>query len=123
MGSTFGNFGLILPITTEIVVAVDLSLLIPAFGAVIAGAIFGGHKSPLSDTTILSSIGSDVQLIDPVTTQIPYAVVCAVESLTGFIVLGFTRNIPVGLFMTLAAVAIAVFVLIFFFTSEPPRES
>ena len=76
MGSTFGTFGLILPIAAEIVVSVDLSLLIPVFGAVLAGAIFGDHTSPLSDTTILSSIGSGIHLIDHVTTQIPYALVC-----------------------------------------------
>jgi tetracycline resistance efflux pump len=123
MGSTFGTFGLILPIAAEIVVAVDLSLLIPAFGAVLAGAIFGDHTSPLSDTTILSAIGSGIHLIDHTTTQIPYALVCAVASLTGFILLGFTRNIIVGLLTTLAALAVAVFVLRTRFASETPREA
>ena len=55
MGSTFGTLGLILPIAAEIAVAVDLSLLIPAFGAVLAGAIFGDHTSPLSDTGLAYS--------------------------------------------------------------------
>jgi tetracycline resistance efflux pump len=123
MGSTFGTFGLILPIAAEIVVSVDLSLLIPVFGAVLAGAIFGAHTSPLSDTTILSSIGSGIHLIDHVTTQIPYALVCAVASLAGFIVLGFTRNITVGLLTTLAVLAVAVVVLRTRFASESPRES
>jgi tetracycline resistance efflux pump len=122
MGSTFGTFGLILPIAAEIVVSIDLSLLIPAFGAVLAGAIFGDHTSPLSDTTILSSIGSGIHLIDHVTTQIPYALVCAVASLTGFIVLGFTRSLTVGLLTTLAALAVAVFVLRTRFASETARE-
>ena len=123
MGSTFGTFGLILPIAAEIVVSVDLSLLIPVFGAVLAGAIFGDHTSPLSDTTILSSIGSGIHLIDHVTTQIPYALVCAVASLAGFIVLGFTRNITVGLLTTLAVLVFAVVVLRTRFASESPRES
>jgi tetracycline resistance efflux pump len=123
MGSTFGTFGLILPIAAEIVVAVDLSLLIPAFGAVLAGAIFGDHTSPLSDTTILSAIGSGIHLIDHTTTQIPYALVCAGASLVGFIVLGFTRNIAVGLLTTLAALAVAVVVLRTRFASETPREA
>ena len=122
MGSTFGTFGLILPIAAEIVVSIDLSLLIPAFGAVLAGAIFGDHTSPLSDTTILSSIGSGIQLIDHVTTQIPYALVCAVASLAGFIVLGFTRNIMVGLLTTLAVLAVAVFVLRTMVAGETARE-
>jgi tetracycline resistance efflux pump len=122
MGSTFGTFGLILPIAAEIVVSIDLSLLIPAFGAVLAGAIFGDHTSPLSDTTILSSIGSGIHLIDHTTTQIPYALVCAGASLAGFIVLGFTRNIVIGLLTTLAALAVAVFVLRTTVASETTRE-
>jgi tetracycline resistance efflux pump len=105
------------------VVSVDLSLLIPVFGAVLAGAIFGDHTSPLSDTTILSSIGSGIQLIDHTTTQIPYALVCAVASLAGFIVLGFTRSITVGLLTALATLAVAVFVLRSRSASETSRES
>src|ERR687896_72661 len=122
LGSTFGTFGLILPIAAGIVVSVDISLLIPAFGAVLAGAIFGDHTSPLSDTTILSSVGTGIHLIDHVTTQIPYALVCAGASLAGYIVLGFTRNITVGLLTTLAAFAVAVFVLRARFASETERE-
>ncbi len=123
MGSTFGTFGLILPIAAEIVVSIDLSLLIPAFGAVLAGAIFGDHTSPLSDTTILSSIGSGIHLIDHVTTQIPYALVCALASIAGYIVLGLTRNITVGLLTALAALAVAVFLLRARLSSETSRES
>ena len=122
LGSTFGTFGLILPIAAGIVISVDISLLIPAFGAVLAGAIFGDHTSPLSDTTILSSVGSGIHLIDHVTTQIPYALVCAGASLAGYIVLGFTRNITVGLLTTLAVLAVAVFVLRARFGSETERE-
>ena len=122
MGSTFGTFGLLLPIAAGIVISVDLSLLIPAFGAVLAGAIFGDHTSPLSDTTILSSVGSGIQLIDHVTTQIPYALVCATASLAGYVVLGFTRSTTAGLLTTLAALVVAVFVLRARFASESERE-
>ncbi len=111
MGSTFRTFGLILPIAAEIVASVDISLLIPAFGAVLAGAIFGDHTSPLSDTTILSAIGSGIHLVDHVTTQLPYAFVCSAASLVGYVVLGATTNAAVGLLATLAALAAAVLVL------------
>jgi tetracycline resistance efflux pump len=77
----------------------------------------------LSDTTILSSIGSGIQLIDHTTSQIPYALVCAVASLLGFIVLGFTRSTTVGLLTTLAALAVAVFVLRTRFAGETSGES
>ena len=125
MGSTFGTFGLLLPIAAEIVASVDLSLLIPVFGAVLAGAIFGDHTSPLSDTTILSSIGSGIHLIDHVTTQIPYALVCAAAAAAGYITLGLTRNVPIGLLTMLLALAVAVFLLRARFPSEPspPKKS
>ncbi len=53
IGSTFGTFGVMLPIGgARIAASGDLRLLIPVFGAVLAGSIFGDHTSPLSDTTI-----------------------------------------------------------------------
>jgi Na+/H+ antiporter NhaC len=76
----------------------------------------------LSDTTILSAIGSGIQLIDHTTTQLPYALVCATASMAGFIVLGFTTNIAVGPLTALATLAVAIFVLRSRFASEPSRE-
>jgi tetracycline resistance efflux pump len=111
MGSTFGTFGLLLPIAAEIVVSVDVGLLIPSFGAVLAGAIFGDHTSPLSDTTILSSIGSGIHLMDHMITQLPYALVCSAVSLIGYVTLGFTGSAVVGLAVTVVALAVAVFLL------------
>jgi tetracycline resistance efflux pump len=111
MGSTFGTFGLLLPIAAEIMVATDPGLLIPAFGAVLAGAIFGDHSSPLSDTTILSSIGCGIHLIDHVNTQLPYALVCSAVSTLGYVALGLTGSTIVGLLVAVAALACAVAVL------------
>src|SRR5918999_434490 len=111
MGSTFGTFGLIRPMAAEIVVSVDLSLLIPAFGAVLAGAIFGDHTSPLSDTTILSAIGSGIHLIDHTTTQLPYAAVCAVAAALGYVALGVTQMAWLGLAVTLLALGLAIVAL------------
>ena len=111
MGSTFGTFGLLLPIAAEIMVATDPSLLIPAFGAVLAGAIFGDHSSPLSDTSILSSIGCGIHLMDHVNTQLPYALVCSAASVVGYVALGLTGSTLVGLLVAVAALAGAVAVL------------
>jgi tetracycline resistance efflux pump len=112
IGSTFGTFGVMLPIGGEIVAAGgDLGLLIPVFGAVLAGSIFGDHTSPLSDTTILSAIGSGINLIDHVTTQLPYALVCAGCSTLGFLALGFTESTIAGLITALVALAASSFYL------------
>jgi tetracycline resistance efflux pump len=123
MGSTFGTFGLLLPIAAEIVVAVDAGLLLPAFGAVLAGAIFGDHTSPLSDTTILSSIGSGIHLIDHVTTQMPYAFVCSAASVLGYLTLGLTRNTLLGLLAALVALGVASALLKMRFATESRRAA
>jgi tetracycline resistance efflux pump len=108
IGSTFGTFGLLLPIAAEIAVALDPALLVPMFGAVLAGAIFGDHTSPLSDTTILSSIGSGIQLVEHVTTQLPFALVAAGASAVGYVLLGVTGSAAVGLLAAVLTLAVAV---------------
>ena len=52
-------------------------MLLPALAAVLAGAVFGDHCSPISDTTILSSTGAGCNHIDHVATQLPYALISA----------------------------------------------
>jgi tetracycline resistance efflux pump len=104
IGSTLGTAGLMLPIGAEIVAATDITFLIPIIGAVLAGTVFGEHSSPLSDTTILASIGSSVHPIDHMMTQLPYAVLSSLASITGFIVLGFTQNVFIGLTVALLTV-------------------
>ncbi|QYN37748.1 hypothetical protein K1T35_11190 [Pseudonocardia sp. DSM 110487] len=111
IGSTFGTFGLLLPIAGEVAVALDPALLLPMFGAVLAGAIFGDHTSPLSDTTILSSIGSGIQLVEHVTTQLPFALVAAAASAVGYVLLGVTGSGVAGLLAAVVTLAVAVGVL------------
>ena len=124
IGSTFGTFGVMLPIGAQIAAAGGAeSLLIPVFGAVLAGSIFGDHTSPLSDTTILSSIGSGIQLVEHVTTQMPYALLAALASTIGYVVLGFTENLIVGLVVALAALAAGIFMLKARFADRAAHES
>ena len=61
--------------------------------AVLAGAVFGDHCSPISDTTILSSTGANCHHIDHVLTQLPYALIVAFISVVGFVVLGFSHSL------------------------------
>ncbi|KKB37800.1 Na+/H+ antiporter [Bacillus thermotolerans] len=86
-------------------------MLVPVIGAVLAGTVFGEHTSPLSDTTILASIGSSVHPIDHMMTQLPYAVLCSLASIIGFLVLGFTNNSMIGLLVALVVVAAGAFIL------------
>ena len=111
IGSTLGTAGLMLPIGAEIVAAIDITFLIPVIGAVLAGTVFGEHSSPLSDTTILASIGSSVHPIDHMMTQLPYAILSSISSIAGFLILGFTGNVLLGLITALITVGIGAYVL------------
>ena len=62
-------------------------------GAVFSGAVFGDHCSPISDTTIVSSIACGVDPMDHVRTQMPYALIAAVgAAIIGFPVSGLSNG-------------------------------
>lgn len=86
-GTSGGTVGILIPIVFPM--AVSLQVAIPVvLGAIISGGIFGDHCSPISDSTILSSMVSEVQVMDHVTTQMPYALITATISCVGFLILG-----------------------------------
>ena len=78
--------------------------LIASFGAVLAGAVWGDHSSPISDTTILSSTGAACSIPTHVSTQLPYAFVGALAALTGYVVYALTQSGVIGLLVTLGLV-------------------
>lgn len=110
-GTSWGTFGMMLPIAGDIAAAADIQLLLPALAAVLAGAVFGDHCSPISDTTILSSTGAGSHHIDHVMTQLPYAISSAVIAGIGYVVLGLTGNTLFGLFTALALFILFVFIM------------
>jgi Na+/H+ antiporter NhaC len=87
-GTSWGTFAIMLPIGIPMaeIVGVHLSLSI---AAVLAGGVFGDHCSPISDTTIISSMAAGSDHIDHVNTQIPYALLIAGLSSILFILAGF----------------------------------
>lgn len=110
-GTSWGSFGLLIPITGAIINSLGASeFLVPALGAVLAGAVLGDHVSPISDTTILSATGSQCNLITHVKTQVPYAGIAAAGALVGYMVGAATQSVWIGLLSTLLAMAVFVFV-------------
>jgi Na+/H+ antiporter NhaC len=79
-------------------------------GAVLAGAVYGDHCSPISDTTILSSTGASCHHIDHVATQFPYATTVAAVSFVGYIIGGFITNpiIPILISIVLLIVTLKI---------------
>lgn len=91
-GTSYGTMGILMPLAIPLANAAsggDKNLIIVSIGAVLTGAIFGDHCSPISDTTILSSMGSGSDHLDHVKTQLLYAIIVAVLSvLFGFLPAG-----------------------------------
>ena len=90
-GTSFGTMGIVMPMVLPLSFELSADPIIPlaASGAVLSGACWGDHCSPISDTTVLSSVGTDCELSAHVKTQLPYALLVGVIS----IVLG---TLPVG---------------------------
>ena len=93
MGTSWGTFGMLIPIVTMICEADGAgALLIPALGATLAGSVYGDHCSPISDTTILASTGADCKHISHVETQLPYATLTAAVCAVGYLISGFMTS-------------------------------
>ena len=110
-GTSWGTFGIMLPIGAAMAVHSDPNLIIPCLSAVMAGAVCGDHCSPVSDTTILSSTGAQCNHMDHVLSQLPYALLVAVASVIGYLVVGFTESGLLG-FIT-AGIIMLVLIMLF----------
>lgn len=93
-GTSWGTFGILIPIVVSIFEgSSDRQLMIIGISACMAGAVFGDHCSPISDTTIMSSAGAECNHILHVSTQLPYAVLVAVISFIAYYIAASTRNV------------------------------
>lgn len=90
-GSSWGTFAILMPLAIPMGHAFGIPYAI-CVGAVLSGGLFGDHCSPLSDTTILSSMGAECNLADHVRTQLPYAAINGVIAFVGFIIAGLTGS-------------------------------
>ncbi len=90
-GTSWGTFGILIPIVTAIFPE-DTNILIIGISACLAGAVCGDHCSPISDTTIMSSAGAQCNHINHVNTQLPYAITVAGVSFVTYIVAGITQS-------------------------------
>lgn len=90
-GTSWGTFGILIPIVTVIFDAND-PLLIIGMSACLAGAVCGDHCSPISDTTIMSSAGAQCNHLNHVSTQLPYAITVAAVSFVSYVLAGLIQN-------------------------------
>ena len=90
-GTSWGTFSIMIPIAVPMAVGLDANVAL-AMGAVISGGVFGDHCSPISDTTIISSLASDCEVIEHVKTQLPYALISGVVAFVLFIIFSFLSS-------------------------------
>ncbi|MBY5990687.1 Na+/H+ antiporter NhaC family protein [Ferrimonas balearica] len=110
-GTSWGTFAIMLPIAADIALAADVAMLLPLMAAVLAGAVFGDHCSPISDTTVLSGTGAGCHHIDHVTTQLPYALSVAAIAGLGYLAIGITHSALAGFLVSLVALVAWVVVV------------
>ncbi len=87
IGTSWGTFGIMLPIAVPAAMTLGLPLA-PFVAAALSGGIFGDHCSPISDTTIISSMASATDHIDHVRTQLPYALIGGAVATIAFAITG-----------------------------------
>ncbi len=87
-GTSWGTFAIMLAVGIPMAQAMHISIPLTV-GAVLGGGVFGDHCSPISDTTIISSMASASDHIDHVKTQLPYALSAASVAGVLYLILGF----------------------------------
>ena len=107
-GTSWGTFGILIPIVVACFQGIDHNMMILSMSACMAGAVCGDHCSPISDTTIMSSAGAQCLHINHVSTQIPYALTAAISSAIAYIVAGFTKHAVSGLIAGFAVLLLAM---------------
>lgn len=111
-GTSWGTFGILIPITLEVFpIEGNNPLSIICVSACMAGAVCGDHCSPISDTTIMSSAGAQCDHMAHVSTQLYYAITCAVISFVTYLLVGFVPNPFVGLGVGVVLTIVTIFVL------------
>lgn len=121
-GTSYGTMAILMPLCIPFAAKLapdNYHYLVICSSAVLTSAIFGDHCSPISDTTILSSMGASCEHMDHVNTQMPYAIVVAVICLIfGYIPLGFGISNWIAMPISL----LVVFAVLYFIGKTPLKE-
>ena len=87
IGSSWGAFAIMIPLAMQIALSLEMSPSL-FLAAVLSGSVFGDHASPISDTTVVSSMAAATDHVDHVRTQLPYALIAACAATGGFLLAG-----------------------------------
>ena len=109
-GTSWGTFGILIPIVTAVFGAGD-PLYVMGISACLAGSVCGDHCSPISDTTIMSSAGAMCDHLNHVKTQLPYALTVAGVSFVSYVIAGFVKNVGWSLLIACLAMLLTLVVI------------
>ena len=90
-GTSWGTFGILIPLGLAITTS-HPELSTPIIAACMAGAVYGDHCSPISDTTIMASAGANCNHVSHVSTQLPYATTVAAVSAISYVIAGYVSS-------------------------------
>ncbi len=110
-GTSWGTFGILIPIVVPIFQGTNETMLILSMSACMAGAVCGDHCSPISDTTIMASAGAQSNHINHVNTQLPYALTVAAVSFVSYIIAAFVQNVFISLPIAIVLMMITLYVI------------
>lgn len=122
-GTSYGTMGILMPLAIPLAAGIsgDPEFIVISAGAVLTGAIFGDHCSPISDTTILSSMGAGVDHLAHVQTQMPYAIAVGIISVIfGFLPAGL--GMPIWIVLPISMVVTAAFLYFYGTSIDEPEE-
>ncbi|MFB0515518.1 MAG: Na+/H+ antiporter NhaC family protein [Candidatus Neomarinimicrobiota bacterium] len=128
-GTSFGTMAILIPLVIPLAYIIPAgaglaeasqqAIFLGSIGAILSGAIFGDHCSPISDTTVMSSIASGADHVDHVRTQLPYGLLVACVTLAlGYIPAGFGMNPYVSNLLSLGVLTL----VIWWFGRDPEKE-
>lgn len=109
-GTSWGTFGILLPIVVPILDP-SSEILTITVAATLAGAVCGDHCSPISDTTIMASTGAQCDHINHVSTQLPYALTVAAVSAVNYILAALIQNWVINLPIAIVSMIATVFII------------
>ena len=130
-GTSWGTFGILIPIVTNVFSA-DLAstsetgiipeMVIVCISACLAGAVCGDHCSPISDTTIMASTGAQCDHVNHVSTQMPYVFTVAGVCAVGYLISGFIQNVFVVLGISVVLMLAVLFTIRFIGSQKTSSE-
>lgn len=127
LGTAWAGFSVLIPIVISICRKTDIGLVVPCISACLCGSVFGDNISPICDNTILTSMTTQCNFMVHVKTETVYAVVMALLSLVGYVIVGISKNMMLTLLVPFGLEVVLIICIVVLkrirFCAEKAQES